>query len=150
MTSNYGPLRTGYKGETGAQNPTDYSSSVKGMGMASTVIGGISQISEGLRAYSMSKINAGIATRQGKQMFADHMASVRQEISSYVQRQAGSGLVRNRDVEWGAIAKGTRDAAEMEYTKDMEAGQIKYEGKMAKIKGITSGINSITSAFTPV
>jgi hypothetical protein len=132
------------------QKTSDPSAAVKGFGQATTAIGGIGQISEGLQAYSFSKLNAGILNRQGKQAFADHMSCVRQEISSYVQKQAGSGLVRNRDIEFGALAKGARDAAEMQYAKEMEANQVKYEGKMAKIQGIAKGVSSISSAFTPV
>ena len=132
------------------QKTSDPSAMMKGFGQATTVIGGIGQISEGLQAYSMAKLGAKNITRQGKQAFADHMASVRQDISSYVQKQAGSGLVRNRDIEWGALAKGTRDAAEVKYAADIEASQMKYEGKMTKIQGITKGVQSISSAFMPV
>lgn len=122
----------------------------KSLGMATTVIGGIGQISEGLQAYSMSKLNEASLKRQGKQAFSDHMASVRQQVSSYVQQQAGTGLVANRDISWGATAKGARDAAQKQYAFDVQAAQEEYAGRSKKIEGITKGITSISSAFAPV
>jgi hypothetical protein len=127
--------------------PTDWAGGInKGLG----VVKGLSEISEGLQAYSMSKINAKNIIRVGEQAFNDHMSSVRQAVGSYVQQQAGSGLVANKDVSFGAYATGARDAANKLYDSRMAANQVKYEGKMQKIKGIAQGVQSISSSFMPV
>jgi len=131
-------------GKYNPQGGTDWAGNAK---KAMGVIGGLSEISSGLNAYALSKINAKNVMRVGRQSFEDHMASVRQAVGSYVQKSAGSGLVKNKDIEFGAFAKGARDAANKMYEARVSAAQMKYEGKVAKAKGISSGIMSIAGSF---
>lgn len=111
---------------------------------------GVGEITEGLNQYAMSKINEKSLKKFGAEQFSAHMASVRQQVSSYVQQQAGIGLVSNKDISWGATAKGTVDAANLEYKSRVEAANTEYEGRMARQSGLMKGFTSISSGFMPV
>lgn len=123
------------EGSNGKQ--TDWGKILQG---TASVVGGLGGLSVGIGAEKIAGMQAGLVRRQGRDMMKKTLADTHQAIGSYVASRGGSGVVSNSaaDVERSAVLKGNKAALDQQFNAEVEAINLKTQGKIQKAKGIAA------------
>ena len=104
----------------------------------------------GMNALSSAKFNAGIAMKSGQRDYDRIMKDARYALGAYRASSGATGIIDQsaKYVEAASWADAADDAATARYNKDMEAANLKYEGRVAKAQAYGSAIKSFGGAAT--
>lgn len=100
-------------------------------------LGTLGSLMDGYAAKKTSFLNAKLSTQYGQEKFESIMGEVKKSVSTYATQTAGSGMVSQNfmDVAMGGATKGAKEAARARREYDVQAANMKYEGRQAQAKG---------------